>query len=503
MKALLIFLVLLMIGGGTLVYNVRKQNREARYEALVLHGHRTAVVANHEAIARTAVACQRIAESADRLTSPLSILVAETLKIEAMPIAGAPAPSPAVVEPAAAEAENTGRPIGIMDRAEIERRRQRERSAGQGENADRPEAPVMPPPTVPERRRIEQPEDEGKPEGILSLKELEARRARGGRGEPPPAPAEVKPPVRSEEAPPPRPPVKPQPAPAAGKEDRPVQVLARQVEGHIAKTRENAQAAIAAEFDARALREEVMTVRTTAAAAASAAAILPLVAATSTLEADSATELDLARKAMLPVENEKKRVQDAYQAKLEEARRRKDEMALKALKAGEVAAAAELKKLLATMIRQYKFADGLDRATVEMAQCKTEEGKVAYRPLVERCTRLKALKDFLIARIKAKPYHWGWGDPGNARDIVSADESGIKHTTAAVAWPDISVKQLSRIVDYCILDTSLGVKEMGEYHLGAAVLFKDLGAAEISEIHRAKAIQSTQYLEEEAVRLLQ
>jgi hypothetical protein len=260
---------------------------------------------------------------------------------------------------------------------------------------------------------------------------------------------------------------------------------------------------MAAELDARALREEVMTVRTTADAALRAAAIVPLIASTSTLEAESATALDLARKAMLPVENEKKRVQDEYQAKLEEARRRREETDRKALIEREIAAAAELKKLLAPMIRQYQFADGLDRATVEMAQCKTEEGKAAHRPLVERCKRLKAFKEFMIARIKAKPYHWGWGEPGNARDILSADENGIRHTTAAVAWPDIGVKQLSRIVDYCAPDAGLGVKVMGEYHLGAAILFKDLGAAEISEIHRNKAVRSMQYLEEEAIRLLQ
>ena len=136
-----------------------------------------------------------------------------------------------------------------------------------------------------------------------------------------------------------------------------------------------------------------------------------------------------------------------------------------------MAEAAHAESLI--LLKQHSYKEAIDGLKGQLAGYKTEEGKAVVEILVERCTKLKELKDFIIERLNASPYRWGWGlNAATAMDVIGADNKGVKLKGKTVDWSQVSGAQMLKFVDHYLNppeSKKLSLKVLAGQYMAAAI----------------------------------
>jgi hypothetical protein len=275
----------------------------------------------------------------------------------------------------------------------------------------------------------------------------------------------------------------------------------RQVLAQVATLQETAQKAAEIGGQAQSLNEDVRNAIASSNAYPKAEALAPLVDETAKLRDSALSQLDGIKKKCADMGKEKARVEEDRKIRAEAERKRLEEEARRALIAAETKRGEEAHRAVLPAIKKFQFKEALETVKGIQDLMKTEDGRKATQPAVDLCARLIAFKAFLIERLNSDPFKWGWGEGAAARDIVGANEEGIRHSTGSAGWPDIGTKQLVKVFERYINDGKLGAKVQGENSLGAALLLRDLGAADVAELFARRAAQHMPSLEGELTRL--
>lgn len=506
MKGVLITLGLIAVIVTVVSINVRNKNIEARRERIALEKCRKDVHEKVAVINKNVSNTVDIAEQAEAYIPMGSNLVVEVLGEGAFPkpvkIQRA-APQRGGATPAASPRVTDDNPGGLMSKEELDRRR----GLSTGGAAATPPArrADSPPQRPPEPQREVSRVSEDNPGGLMTREELERRRAGGGRDpEPRPQPAPERQPEPA--AAPARPLAPPPPVVAAASSksvgpEEPIMIMFRQLKSDLGSIQETSQKASDLGGQAQGLDDEVMQARASSNAEEKVVAVTPLVEESAKLRLAALNQLNTVKKRYESMGKEKARVLEERRAQEESERKRQEEEARRALVAAEIKRGGEIHSSVLPAIKRFQFKEALESAKETQAQMKTEEGRAAAQPGIDLCTRLVAFKEFLIAQIAAEPFRWGWGEGGSARDILGASDEGVRHSTGLAAWPDISVKQMLKIIEHYVNNEKLHAKVKGEQSLGASLLLRDLQAVEAAELFGRRAVQHMPSLEGELTRL--
>jgi hypothetical protein len=139
-------------------------------------------------------------------------------------------------------------------------------------------------------------------------------------------------------------------------------------------------------------------------------------------------------------------------------------------------------------LRDNAFAAAADYLKSHLAGMKTEAGKAAFQHVLSRYERLAELKQYLVASINKKPFKWGWGAPGQARDILRADDIAVVTTRGKVLWAEADAAQMLRLLNHYVTRAEERTWEMAGYNLAAAILCDEYGMIEAREAFIDRAI---------------
>lgn len=506
MKALLIVLALMVIVAALGIMQVRQNNIEARREAIAMEGHRKAAEEKLDLVEKSVSNTVSIAGRADAYGPMGSNLVVGLLGDSAFPKAVIPQyPAPVTVGVASnvSPRASDDNPAGLPTREELDRRRARSARSDPLAIEARPERP---PRFVQEPPRATSRVTDDNPAGLPTREELDRMRAGGAREpEPKALPAAEKPaepavvPVRPDV--PPRAPAVTGAWAKPVTPEEPIMIMLRQLQADLAAIQETAQKARDIGGQARMLYEGAMNARTSSNAHEKVVAMTPLVDESAKLRDVAIKQFDIMKKRYADMGKEKARVEQERQVRAEIERKRIEEETRKALVASEVQRGGETHRAVLPAIKKFRFSEALETAKGFQEQMKTAEGRAAVQPGIDLCSRLVAFKRFLIEQMSAEPYRWGWGEGSSARDILGANDDGIRHSTGSAAWPEVSLKQLIKVIEHYVGNEKLGAKVRGEQYLGASLLLRDLDAGEPAELYGRRAVQHVPSLEGELTRL--
>jgi len=203
------------------------------------------------------------------------------------------------------------------------------------------------------------------------------------------------------------------------------------------------------------------------------------------------------RTAKLKAEDEEARLR-----KEEEDRLRKEEE-IKALVASELQLAEAARTTGQPLFRQAKFKEMADTISKQLRDYKTPEGQEAAKVLIDRYTRMEAMRAFFVERLNADKFTWGWIRSAKSKeDILGADEEGIKLQGRKVPWAEVSVKQWFAFMQRYLSGTEVRTRVLGEQNLAAAIFCFEHGNKEAAAIFAAKSREYCPDMETQVKRLV-
>ena len=189
-------------------------------------------------------------------------------------------------------------------------------------------------------------------------------------------------------------------------------------------------------------------------------------------------------------------------AKQEEERRRKAEEH-KALVATEVSRVDEIRAACKPALEGMKFTEALGTVSNRAARLETPEAMAQASLLLERIRLLVELKAFLIERITAKPYPWGWHRGGAVyEDIVGANADSIKLRSGAVSWPRMNPPQFMRVLEHYLQVAALRSSATARLYLAAAIWMDENADATNGAACVTKAVAASPAIRKDVDRLL-
>ncbi|MFU8781146.1 MAG: hypothetical protein ACNA71_09015, partial [Kiritimatiellia bacterium] len=101
----------------------------------------------------------------------------------------------------------------------------------------------------------------------------------------------------------------------------------------------------------------------------------------------------------------------------------------------------------------------------------TDDGREAFRIVLERHRFLAAMKTNMILGIEASPFSWGYGFGAAARDITGASVRGllVQGEKNPVPWSSIQPPQMLKLVDRYIDSRDITARQRMEIAFGAAI----------------------------------
>ncbi len=372
--------------------------------------------------------------------------------------------------------------------------------AAKPEAAPGSDAPAAPPPVR------EVVGDREQPEGVESLADLERRRqqeqARQGVNRPEPGDsASAVVPAQPPESPAP---AEPQAVPAPPPEASGTEIvrLARNIESLAVEIREQGAAIETARAEAESTGNDAMRARTSAEAAASEAKLRDQVASAENKAGQAAAALDQVRMAAARVLELRSAEERARKQSEEEALRQKAAEDHAALVESEKARAAELHKGALPLIEKYDFAQARSEMETALAAMRTDPGRAALGPIVERYRKLETTKEALIRLLNEKPFRWGWGTGATATDVRGADADSVDAAGKRVPWAEVSLAQMVKLLEHYQSDTTERLRVRADLALATAILLDENGRKEEALEHVKRARQLGEYGTAEVARTL-
>ena len=236
-------------------------------------------------------------------------------------------------------------------------------------------------------------------------------------------------------------------------------------EGAISKTKvESSHSAALAKANADDLKEQLGMAREAEKLAAEA-----LKEAAATLEKVE----DIRREIERQREEERKAAEAAEAARLAQEERVLKEQQYKEQVKKEMGMAEAAHAKSRILLKQHSYQEALDALEGQLKTYETEEGKEVMGILIERCTRLKGLKDFVVERLNTSPFRWGWGlNAATAMDVIGADNRGVKLKGRTVDWSQVSAGQMLKFIDHYLKppeSKKLSLKALASQSMAAAI----------------------------------
>lgn len=195
--------------------------------------------------------------------------------------------------------------------------------------------------------------------------------------------------------------------------------------------------------------------------------------------------------------------QAAAEAAKAEAERRERETAERAARlTKELEMAKTALERQATSRDTYHYSQAVDDLKKRLREFTSPEGRQAMQRWIDRFQRLADLKAAVIKKLAAKPYKWGWITGRSPTDVLGADATGVRLKTQAVAWDQISTRQMLHFIKYLLGDRDVPLSQRAENHLSAAVFCRAHGGEELAKQYADKAVSMNPRLREEVDRLL-
>lgn len=449
MKGVILFLLIVIAAAVFAVMHVKEKRLAERREQYVLNEHRKEAATLLEDAQAIRTAAERQMEQAQKLTESAGRDIQYVLAAQPPAIEPAPEPLPAPAAPSTTP----------------ETRR-----------------PDPPPPPKPVDRG-------GLPEGMPTREELEARRRGAAEQAQAPRPAPDTPRAAQEESPPaPPPPSRPR-RPVVS--EPPIQKAANELQKTIKTMEDRFSDLVVWAGIVRDLKMEADAAFFSSQAAEKVKEIQSQLPRGQDLLTQMGTWLDQVREQVDQVHDLRVAFDREQAQRREDAARRQAEREHQEQLAREKTYVAELQKEQRELIKTHRFAEALAGAEARKTRVQTDAAKAECEVLIQRYQRLMDLQRFLISRINADPYRWGWiQDLPSQKDILSADEQGVTLTGGQrVAWQQVSPAQMYKLFSHYLAHPNVSLRDQAEQHLSAAIYCQELGAEQQTRALTGKAIQ--------------
>jgi len=194
---------------------------------------------------------------------------------------------------------------------------------------------------------------------------------------------------------------------------------------------------------------------------------------TSTRLAELRQRFDVAEQRRLDAERAAQRLADQRAAE-ERARQELEQLVRR-----ELARIPGLERGIRNLLDQNAFTEAYAQLQERVNDFTTDEGKEAFRQVLERYRYLAAMKANIIRGIEVAPFPWGYGFGATARDISGASLLGLQihGTRTPVPWASVSPPQMLKFVDRYIESRDITARERIEIAFGAAFYVDLFGEA--------------------------
>jgi hypothetical protein len=487
-------IVVVVLAAGGVVF-LRWVQAARRKEAVALAGHREEAAAMAGAIGaaadRAAAKAKEAREGAALVTNDYAFVTGEpaqklfmtdgAVPLEASgplaitqrtgPKPQKPAPGPTAATPAV-DAGGEPLPDGLTPKEQLDRRRAREKKResefAAPEEAPKPaqpaEKPPEPPPEKPAEKAGEKPEEPGA--------------AAGPDGAEKPKPAE--------------PPPKPEPD---------IRDLTRSAVMSSRTISDKSEALRMAATEANRLHREIAAVGK---AEAALHRVVALRKVAQTAEADIVVvdaEAAQVTAAVTAVQGMRRQIEERREKARQESERRQKLAEQRALVQKEMALVSVIPEDNRALVKGNEFDQALRITEGIIAGLKTDEARAAARAVADRYVYLSGLKSFLVERLNAQPFQWGWGFGAAALDIVGATDVEIKLKQKAILWSSVGMPQMVKIIDNYISDKSLQIRVRAKQNLAAAILCEEQGLPDAMTKYQNRAVELSPALKEDVARL--
>jgi len=160
-------------------------------------------------------------------------------------------------------------------------------------------------------------------------------------------------------------------------------------------------------------------------------------------------------------------------------------------------------KELRPVIAAGNYQEAIETVRGEIDGYRTEEAKAILEALADRYKHLVELRAFLIHRLNAEPYRWGWLRASIAtEDVLGADEDGVRLKGRTVPWAEVSTAQYIRFIEHYLPNAKMKRSVKAGHYLAAAIYCYENGGAEAAQVYLRKALDVAPYLREESQRVL-
>jgi serine/threonine protein kinase len=156
------------------------------------------------------------------------------------------------------------------------------------------------------------------------------------------------------------------------------------------------------------------------------------------------------------------------------------------------------------LITQNRYQEAAAELTSQSSNYTTEEGKKAIKMAIEKCNRLQSLKLFVIERLNADQYPWGYYDQDTRSqvDVTGADEKEVKVRTKTVAWTAINAAQMRKFIDRALSSDKVPIQMQADQNFAAAIFSVMNGLDKAAKTYLDKALSISPSLRNDAEQLL-
>jgi len=166
----------------------------------------------------------------------------------------------------------------------------------------------------------------------------------------------------------------------------------------------------------------------------------------------------------------------------------------------DLAKAARTDSLL--LIKRHEYKKAVDALTARLQDYETDEGRNAVRILINRYSRLQKLELFVIERLNADPFQWGWGFGRAAEDVLGADASGVKIRGGTVPWSQVNTAQMLKFIKHYLMSENIAARVLAQQNLAAAIFCYENGGVNAAAHYAKKAVELSPGLQKDVKRLL-
>lgn len=156
----------------------------------------------------------------------------------------------------------------------------------------------------------------------------------------------------------------------------------------------------------------------------------------------------------------------------------------------ETAAAGVARSRVQAHMQTYTFDKAVEELKAERSRFETDEGKAALEKSIERYQRMAALHRYVVEKLNAQPFGWGWIQGTSQEDVAGADEKGVRTKTGVWPWSVVTIRQYLHFFRRYADDRSLRAREAADNYLAAAIYCMEnvLGSDNAKMVENATSI---------------